>query len=164
MQFTRYIAAPLLVLLLALGSCKKENIYTYEVNDVGVEQPGAVKPNVKADLEFISIAHTDLFGNTIDPDLLEDMVRSYQSFGDKRLVIDMIILNFLNDASAQIPTDAQMRADTDQFVEDCFRKFLVRDPNEFERWFVKNQIEQDATISPELVYYGFMTCAEYRFY
>jgi len=163
MKPTRYIFW-LLVLIVGLSGCKKEKIYTYEVNDVGVEQPGAVKPNVKADLEFISIAHTDLFGSTIDPDLLEEMVRSYQSFGDKRGIIDMIILNFLNEPNVQVPTDGDMRADVDQFVTDAYVRFFVREPTAFERWFVADVIRKDASITPELVYYAFLTSNEYRYY
>lgn len=154
----------LLTVALLLGACKKEKIYTYEVNDVGVEQPGAVKPNVKADLEFISIAYTDLFGTTIDPDRLEASARAYQSFGDKRLVIDMIILNFLNEPNVQIPSDADMRTDVEQFVADAYKRFFVRSPSAFEQWFVADIIRKDASITPELVYYAFMTSNEYRYY
>lgn len=154
----------LLLLGVTFSSCKKEKIYTYQVNDVNVDQTGATKPNVKSDLEIISIAYTDLFGATIPPDLLEDMSVAYQSFGDKRLMIDMIILNFLNNPGVQIPTDATMRADIGAFVAGTYRKFFVREPTAFEKWFVSDMIEKDADVTPELVYYGFMTSNEYRHY
>jgi hypothetical protein len=150
---------------LLLGtSCKKEKIYTYGVDDVAVEQPGAVKPNVKSDLEVLSIAYTDLFGATIPADALEALALSYQSFGDKRLVMDMVILNFLNDPNVQIPTDATMRGNVEGFVDASYRKFFVREPSAFERWFVSDLIRKDAGLTPDLVYYAFMTSAEYRFY
>jgi hypothetical protein len=149
---------------IVLGACKKETIYTYEVNEVTVDQPGALKPNVKSDLEVISIAYSDLFGATISSSELEALSLSYQSFGDKRLVIEMIILNFLNDPSVQIPTDAAMRANVESFVEASYRKFFVREPTAFERWFVSDLIRKDAGLTPDLVYYAFMTSAEYRFY
>lgn len=154
----------LLVLLLSVAGCKKETFFTYEVEDVDVSQPGAIKPNVKSDLEFISIAHTELFGSTISPSDLQDMALAYQSIGDRRLVIDMIILNFLNSPNVQIPSETAMRADVEGFVEACFRKFLVREPSAYEKWFVVNQIEGNADITPVLVWYAFLTCQEYRFY
>ena len=152
-----------IALLLGTG-CKKEIIYTYGVNDVTVEQPGAIKPNVKSDLEVLSIAYTDLFATSIAPDKLEAMARSYQSFGDKRLVVEMVILNFLNDPNVVIPTDAAMRADVEAFVDATYKKFYVREPSAFERWFVSDLIRDDATLTPDVVYYAFMTSAEYRFY
>jgi len=155
---------PLLALLILITGCRREEIYTYEVNDVPVDQPGAVKPNVKSDLEVISIAHTDLFGVTIDPTELNNLSLSYQSFGDKRTLIDMIILNFLNEPTVQVPTDAEMRADLDGFVREAYGRFFVRQPSAFEAWFVSDVISKDSDITPELVYYAFMTSNEYRYY
>jgi hypothetical protein len=158
---------PLLALLLGLlvlGGCKKENIYTYGVDEVTIEQPGASKPTVKSDFELISIAYTDLFGTTIPPDKLQDAAVSYQAFGDKRLIIDMLILNYLNDPAVVIPSDASMRADLDGFVDATFRKFFVRNPSAFERWYVADLIAKDPALTPDLVYYAFMTSNEYRYY
>lgn len=159
-----YTALCLSLLLLLAGACKKEEIFTYGVNDVTVEQPGAVKPNVKSDLEVISIAYTDLFGTTIPPSKLDDMALAYQSFGDKRLMIDVIILNLLNEPGIQVPTEAEMRADVDQFVAECYARFFVRNPTAFEQWFVGDLIRKDQDVTPELVYYSFMTSNEYRYY
>ena len=154
----------LLIGLIALGGCKKETIYTYGVDEVTVQQPGANKPTVKSDFELVSIAYTDLFGTTIPPDKLQEAATSNQSFGDKRLVIDMLILNFLNDPAVVLPTDASMRADLNAFVDASFRKFFVRDPSAFERWYVADLIAKDPALTPDLVYYAFMTSNEYRFY
>lgn len=154
----------LLLGLLVLGGCKKEEIYTYGVDEVTVQQPGASKPTVKSDFELISIAYTDLFGTTIPPDKLQDAAVSYQAFGDKRLIIDMLILNYLNDPAVVIPSDASMRADLNGFVDATFRKFFVRNPSAFERWYVADLIAKDPALTPDLVYYAFMTSNEYRFY
>jgi hypothetical protein len=158
------VAIGLLAALLLGNGCKKETIFTYDVNDVTVQQPGTIKPNVKSDLEVLSIAYSDLFGTTIPADLLEATALSYQSFGDKRLVMDMVILNLLNEPGVIIPTDAAMRTDIEGFVDDCYHKFLVREPSAFERWFVSDLIRDDAGLTPDIVYYAFMTSAEYRFY
>ena len=154
----------LLYSILLLDGCKKETIYTYDVNPVDVTQPGANKPNVKSDLEVLSIAYSDLFGTSIPQDKLQALSLSYQSFGDKRLVMDMVILNFLNDPNVQIPTDAAMRANIGAFVDASYRKFFVREPTAFERWFVSDLIQKDSGLTPDIVYYAFMTSTEYRFY
>jgi hypothetical protein len=156
--------ALLLAVILLSNGCKKEPIYTYDVNDVTVGQPGTAKPNVKSDLEVLSIAYSDLFGTSIPATSLEALAESYQSFGDKRLVMDMVILNFLNDPNVVIPSDATMRSNIEGFVDGCYRKFFVREPTAFERWFVSDLIQDDAGLTPDVVYYAFMTSAEYRFY
>lgn len=153
-----------LFVMTLIASCKRENVYTYELNDVHISQEGAYKPNVKTDLEFISIAYTDLFGSTISSAELENMAKAYVSFGDKRLMIDMIILNWLNEPTVQVPTDADMRADIDGFVEATYQKFYIRQPTAFEKWYFIDKIEGDAGLSPDLVYYAFMTSNEYRYY
>lgn len=156
---------PLLVfLLLVFTGCKKEFIYQFEVDDVDVTQPGAVKPNIKSDIEFISVAYTDLFGAAIPQNELDDLALSYSAFGDKKVLIDMIIRNFLNDSAVDIPSQSEMEGDPGAFVEDSFRKFFVRKPTEFEKWFVVNKIQSDQNLTPELVYYAFLTSNEYRYY
>ena len=151
-------------LTLGTAACKKETVYTYGVDDVTVEQPGVNKPNLKNDLEFISIAYTDLFGTTIPQDKLEEMALCYTAFGDKRLMIDMVILNLLNEPGVSIPSEADMLANPGKFVDDTYRKFYVRQPSQFERWWLSSKIGSDTALSPELIYYTFLTSDEYRYY
>ena len=147
-----------------LHSCKKDVSYIYDVNDVTVSQPGVSKPNVKSTLEFISIAYSDLFGTTIGAGELTDLSLCYLAFGDKKFIEDLIIRNFLNKTGVIIPSQSSMTADVPAFVQATYRKFYNRDPNEFEKWQIVNKINGDASITPELVYYSFMTSDEYRYY
>jgi len=152
------------LLLIAFCSCKKEKTYIYNVEDETVEQPGGDKGNVKSTTEFISIAYSDLFSTTIPNDTLVALNAGYNAFGDKKLIEDRIIRHFLNSPNVQLPSDTQMRADVPQFVGTTYRKFLNRDPNEFEKYFISNIIESNTTITPVLVYYAMMTSNEYRYY
>lgn len=147
-----------------LPSCKKEPEYVYGVNDVNVSQSGVDKPNVKSTIEFISIAYSDLFGSTIPAGELTDLTICYLAFGDKKFIEDLIIRNFLNKTGVIIPTQASMNADVPGFVQATYRKFYNRDPNEFEKWQVVNYINNTSGVTPELVYYAFMTSDEYRYY
>ena len=154
------------VLFISFGlfSCKKDSEIVYGVNTVNVNQPGANKPNVKSTIEFISIAYSDLFGTSINTSQLNDLALSYASFGDKKFIEDMIIKNFLNKTGVIIPTQTQMTADVPTFVKNTCRKFYNRDPNEFEKWQIVNYINSSSAITPELIYYAFMTSDEYRYY
>ena len=150
--------------LLMLSACKKEKSYVYDVNDVSVKQDGALKPNVKTTTEFISIAYADLFGTTIPKTELVKLSTAYTAFGDKKLLEEIIIKNYLNNTGAKIPTSLQMKADVNLFVKNTYKKFFNREPNEFELWTLTNTINSDATITPELIYYAAMTSNEYRYY
>ncbi len=163
----KYKAVLLLILSVGIATgCKKEPpaSYIYDVNNVTVSQDGVSKPNVKSTVEFISIAYSDLFGNTIDQATLTDLGTAYLAFGDKKLVEDLIIRNFLNTQGAEIPTVAEMNANVPLFIINTYKKFYNREPNEFELWQFTNLITTDTSVTPELVYYAFMTSNEYRYY
>jgi PBP1b-binding outer membrane lipoprotein LpoB len=149
-----------------ITSCKKEENkkYIYDVNNVKVTQDGVAKPNVKSNTEFISIAYSDLFGSTIDQAKLTELSTAYEAFGDKKIIEDLIIRNFLNSQSVSIPTVATMNANVSLFVTNTYKKFYNRVPNEFELWQMTTLIQNDANTTPELVYYSFMTSNEYRYY
>ncbi|MEO8149154.1 MAG: hypothetical protein ABI723_16025 [Bacteroidia bacterium] len=154
----------ILIILFTLQSCTKEKVTSYEVNPVTVKQDGSAKQHVKTTLEFISIAYSDLYGTAITSDVLQKLNIAYSSFGDKKLIEDMIIRNFLNSPSIKIPTKAQMKNDVPKFVTDTYKKLYNRTPNEFENYFITKMINNDITITPELVYYSMMTSNEYRYY
>jgi hypothetical protein len=157
----------LLAAVLALGAfsgCQKEKNIIYDVNDVNVNRPEGNKDYVKSLAEFISIAYTDLFGQNISQAQLQKLAVPYSGFGDLKLIEDMIIKNFLNSPSVVVPSDTDMRANVDQFIADTYQKFFNRNPNEFELWHMKNLIDENADITPELVYYAIMTSNEYRYY
>jgi hypothetical protein len=153
-----------LALSVGFWSCTKENINRYNLSNVAVVKPTGAKGTLKTDLEFISVAYADLFGTQISTDQLNKLIAGYTSVGDKSLIIDRIIRNFLNDPTVQIPTQQQMMADKKEFIKDCFKKFYVRDPDEMEIYYLEKLINETPGITPKLVYYTFMITDEYRYY
>lgn len=151
-------------LLLFFTNCKKEEVLLYEVNPIYVQQDGSDKTNVKTTVEFISIAYSDLFGTTITNADLNKLNTAYVSFGDKKLIEDMIIRNFLNDPGVLIPDKQDMLNDINGFVINTYKLFYNRSPNEMERYYLQNLIQTDTIISPSVFYYSFMTSDEYRYY
>ncbi len=153
----------LLLIIIVLFACSKdEKEYVYQIDEVEISQAGAEKPNVKTSTEYISIAYADVFGSNVPTNLLEDLKKIYESFGDKGVAEDLIIKNFLNDNSVQIPTNQEMEENISLFVTNAYKKVFNRAPNEAELWFLKDCIEKDSNISPEVVYYALMTSNEYR--
>lgn len=151
-------------LALLFTSCKKEENYIYEVNDVKVLQDKGDKVNVKSQTEFIAIAYADIFGAGIDRNSMELLLAPYQAFGDQKLIEQMIIKSFLNVPDADVPTKAEMDADPAKFITDAYTKFLARRPDEFELWHFEKTFTEDPTITPDMFYFAMLTSNEYRYY
>ncbi len=151
-------------LLLSLSSCKKEESYIYEVNDVKVLQEKGDKVNVKSQTEFIAIAYADIFGVGIDRNSLELLLAPYQAFGDQKLIEQMIIKSFLNVPGADVPSKAEMDSDPTKFITEAYTKFLARRPDEFELWHFEKTLTEDPAITPDMFYFAMLTSNEYRYY
>ena len=147
-----------------LFSCKKEKVYVYQVNDFEISQPGVEKPNVKTNTQFISITYTDLFGSAISQSTLSDLETVYLSFGDKSVIEDLIIRNFLNESGVNLPTEQEMIEDPEAFVKGAYNKIYNREPSEYESWYLVNKINESSDVTPELFYYALLTSNEYRQY
>ena len=151
--------------ILLLFSCKKEKNVTYQLNDVTIENNSANKDHLKSTTEFISIAYSDIFGTVISTNKLADLTTIYKAFGDKKLIEQMVIKNFLNEPTIQIPQiDRSSMSTINNFVTDAYKKLYNRNPDEYELWFVADLITKDDDLTAELVYYSLMTSNEYRYY
>ena len=94
------------------------------------------KNRLKTDIEFVSIAHTDIFGSNISSNNLENIVTTYKSFGDKSLTIEMIIRKFIDDGGTNITAiDRSSKTSIESFVINTYKKLYNREPDAFEKWF-----------------------------
>ena len=151
--------------ILILFSCKKEKKVTYHLNDVNITQNSYNKDHLKSTTEFISIAYSDIFGTVITNDKLADLSTMYTAFGDKILLEEMVIKNFLNESAVQIPQiDRTSELTIQNFVTDTYKKLFNRTPDEYELWFVTDLIQKDTVLTAELIYFSLMTANEYRYY
>lgn len=135
----------------------------YEINPVDVRQSGA-KGNLKSDLQFISIAYSDLFGKQISTSELNGLVSGYKAMGDKTLIIDLIIRNLLIKPGVVSVDQSSMQSDPESFIKVSFERFFVREPTEMETWFFANLINENSQFLPEDIYYALMRAEEYRYY
>lgn len=154
-----------LILSIFFSACSKtETLYLYEVNEVEVTKPGVDKKSLKSDLEFLSLAYSDLFGTTLTENQLLTLVTGYNAVGDKGLIADVIVRNFLNNSAADVPSTQEMNTDVPAFIQATYRRFYVREPGEYELWYFENLIANDSEITPEIIYYAFLTSDEYRYF
>jgi hypothetical protein len=77
----------------------------------------------------------------------------------------MVIKNFLNESTIQIPQiDRTSEITIQNFVSNSYKKLFNRTPDEYELWFVADMILKDDTLTAELIYFSLMTANEYRYY
>lgn len=164
------IGAIALTLTLALGCKKKideqivyDNVI-YDVDNVDVYSSNAQKTKQKSAELLISIMYADLFNQGITTNTLLELSEIYLALGDKTMFNELAFSHFFKDPSAVVPTDLQMRADVDQFVEDTYLKFFQRYPSEYEKRYLVNLINNDANITVENVYTSIVLSNEYYFY
>lgn len=161
MKRTIYI---LLLISYSLYACTEETTYVYEVDTVNAIGNSGDKNTPKSTLEFISIAYADVFGTSITQNQLVNLSTSYASFGDKKVIEELIVSNFLNRPNAQIPATPSVNGDTAAFITSAYKKFYNREPNPFESYFWLDLFRRSATANPGTMYYALMTSDEYRFY
>ncbi len=168
-----YLKGLLLVLCIAasFAGCKKEiienTIYDnviYDLDTVAVYSSSAEKTKQKSSDQYISILYADLFKKTIPSSELLKMSELALGSGDKQLLNELIMSSYLNDTDVKVPTDAQMRQDLDKFIDETYIRFFLRHPTEYERYFLKNLIQNDPGMTPDLVYSSFALSNEYLFY
>lgn len=161
-----------LALILAFSfSCKKkieeqivyDNVI-YGVDDVEIYSNNAQKTSQKSAELLVSIMYADIFNQGINTNTLLEISEIYLALGDKTMFNELIFSHFFKDPSAVVPTDVQMRADIETFIEESYIRFFQRNPSEYEKHFLKDLITNDNDITVENVYTSFVLSNEYYFY
>lgn len=147
-----------------LSSCRKDQDLVFELNPVELYSSAAEKTKLKSTEQFISILYTNLFQQAISSEQVFELNQCLESIGDKELAREVLISNFFNHPGVILPTAEDMLAAPDAFIEETYKRFLVRLPSEAERVWMKNFILGNSLMTPELVYYSFALSNEYLYY
>lgn len=159
--------ALVLVFLIGISACKKKDSNTYEVVDTNSYGDNLNKDKSKSNIEFHSILSTNLFQKPSSINELSRTDRVMQSCGDKSLINEVIISNYMNSANVKLPSRKMMTDSTERFIEETFIRFFIRRPTEAEKtWFTNfiNANKSNPNFRPELVYTAFAASDEYMFY
>lgn len=154
----------LFALTCMLFSCKPEPEASFILNDVELYPSNAGKTKEKTNEQFVAILHANLFQTALSANDVYDVNRCIESIGDKELAREVIISNFMNDPAVQLPSVEEMNADIDQFIEDTYVRFYVRYPTEAEKTYLRNFIQNNPYVTPEIVYFSFALSDEYMYY
>ena len=149
-------------LFLVTYSCKKDPVY--DINEIQSQSYNANKNKLKTIAQYISILYANLFQEALSANELVEITRCIESVGDKELVHEVVLSNFMNKDGVLIPSDSLMRADLNLFIEETYKRFYVRDITEAEREYFINFFESHPNVSAEMVYTAFSLSNEYQFY
>lgn len=153
--------------VLLAASCKKKDVNTYEVVNTPAYGDNLNKDKSKSNIEFHSILNTNLFQKPLSINELSRIDRVIQSCGDKTLINEVIISNYMNSPAVRLPSRKMMTDSTERFIEETFIRFFIRRPTEAEKtWFTNyiNANKGNPNFRPELVYTAFAASDEYMFY
>jgi hypothetical protein len=146
------------------SACEKDVVTTFGVNDVDVLDGSLNKDKAKTNKQYISILYTTLKKQAIASSELVKTERVIESFGDKNLIHEIIISNYMNAPDVLLPTDSLMRSDLNDFIIDTYKIFYVRIPTEIEVSFFRNYLEANPDVGVELMYMAFASSDEFQFY
>ena len=132
--FNKYFLS-FLIFIILFSSCKKDDP-VYSINQIQANAYNANKTKLKSPSQFISILYANLFQKALSANELVEITRCIESDGDKELVHEVIISNFMNRDGVTLPSDSLMRADLEAFIEETYRRFYVRDITAAEREFL----------------------------
>ena len=153
------------LMAIVLTACKQDPSTIFEVEDVTVSLNEGEKNRLKTDIEFVSIAYTDIFSTNISQNNLEEIITTYKSLGDKSLVIEMIVRKFISEGGSTIQNiDRSSSTSIESFVTHVYKKLYNRTPDAYELWYLTDVIQKDQDINASLIYYSMMTANEYRYY
>ncbi len=159
--------------MLAFSACKKEtevikqpevDNYIYNINGETLYASNVEKNKQKSSEQYISILYANLFQTAIPQNDLVELAEIRLCIGDKQSADELILNSFVNNGNVVIPTDAEMRADVEKFVKETYLRFFLRIPTAYEVFELKNEIENDPELTPELIYQAFALSNEYKFY
>lgn len=157
---------PILIITVFLG-CKKNDNTRYNVVDTTSYGDNLNKDKSKSNIEFHSILTTNLFQKPSSINELTRTDRVIQSCGDKTLINEVIISNYMNSSAVKLPSRQRMVDSTEKFIEETYIRFFIRRPTEAEKtWFTNfiNSNKSNPNFRPELVYTAFAASDEYMFY
>jgi hypothetical protein len=152
------------VLIAGLTSCTKERRVKYEVVNQQANDIILDKNKAKTDRQYISILYANLFQEALPINKQVSTQNVIQSVGDRSLVFEIILSNYMNESGTVLPSVADMKANTEQFIIDTYKRFYLRIPTELEKSFFINYFQSNPNVTPELVYTAFAASDEYIFY
>ena len=153
-----------LLVLTFFSACTKNERISYGLLDQELYEDKTLKTKNKSESEYISILYTNLYQKPIAPNELYKTQNVVYSIGDRTLAYEMLLSNYFNQRTVQIPSNNTMRGRLDSFILETYKRFYLRYPSEAEKTWFRNYIEANPDATVEMVYTAFSASDEYSFY
>lgn len=152
------------LLCAGLLSCDRPTEAHYVLEDFGVEAASAGKDRAKSPEQWVSIVYTNLFQTGLPANDQFDIAEVFESIGDQDVAREVILSNFFNEEGVILPSAESMHTSPDAFIEETYIRFFVRPPSTAERTFMRDFINDNPDLTPEIVYLAFGLSEEYQYY
>lgn len=145
------------------SGCQKEEPI-YGVNNVPLNLIETNKTKLKTTNQYVAILYANLFQTALSANEIVEIQKLVESIGDDQVAFEVLISNFMNEPDVILPTDSAMRQNTEYFITETYKRFLIRRPTEAEQTYFINKISTNNDITSELVYFSFALSDEYMYY
>lgn len=145
-------------------SCTEVEVNRYEVDPVNLSDSNAEKTQRKSDLQLMSIMYSDVFGRAITQNELQILADTYNSFGDKQVIIERLTWRFLSAPEADLPGQSLWTTAPDSLVNTLYQRYLSRYPSEMELWYYIQWMEDNPDLEVKHLAYVLLTSEEYKYY
>jgi hypothetical protein len=145
------------------GACQKEEPI-YGVNNVPLDLIETNKTKLKTTNQYVAILYANLFQTALSANEIVEIQKLVESIGDDQVAFEVLISNFMNEPDVILPSDSAMRQNTEFFITETYKRFLIRRPTEAEQTYFINKIGTNNDITSELVYFSFALSDEYMYY
>ena len=115
----------------------------FGMDTVNLTTSNADKAKQKNSAQYTSILYADLFQKSIPSNELSDMSEILLSSGDKIMINELIIQNWMNETGVIVPTDQYMRDNPTDFIRETYIRFYLRKPTALESTWMTNMINDD---------------------
>lgn len=172
-----FLLVSALAAVCGLTSCHTTAEVNY-IEPITLRMPSVNKTNPKSIKVALLGVHSDLYGEVMDNTKLEKLNYALTGFGDKSLMLDMVIKDMLfhpgkglygaetydSSMDLEIPTKEEMKADPKAFVQDAYMRLFNREPSVVELNDLSKYIKDEPDVDPILFYYALMSSDEYEYY
>jgi len=152
---------------------------TYEFDDVVIGGDDSAKqPRNKSNAQFLRSVYADLIGRTpelydftlsldgtpaftIPIDESQFLLGALDGVGDPTPMRNIIVAGLVQSDEIDIPSKSEVD-DPAQFITDQFRKFLGRDPGEYELRAFLDEWDGDADVNPKTIIRALIASREYQ--
>lgn len=152
--------------LVVISGCKKKEDFNeiYELDEFNALPPNSGKIKEKTNEQYVSILYSNLFQEAISTGELSEIIKAMYSVGDQQLAREMVVNTFMKNPKLKLPTEQYMRGQTSKFLDETYKRFMIRNVSEAERKWFQIYITNNPEVTVQEIYMAFALSNEYLVY